>query len=203
MSIDDAESTMRSPRAGRDRSALYIVAALVAAWLGYLAFFGPRTPVGGLAAPELSDPRIGQADFAWSLETLDGETVDLGRYRGRTIVLNLWATWCGPCLLEMPSLRALAETADIPDLAVLAVSVEDRETLLRSTSGDESAVEFLRSPGLPPRMYLTDAIPATFLIAPDGRVVSMHVGAAQWDHPSVISRLKRLVDSGRVAQATR
>ena len=63
----------------------------------------------------------GQADYAWKLSTLDGEAVALESYRGKTVLLNHWATWCGPCVAEMPSLAALHDSIDRDDVAIVRV----------------------------------------------------------------------------------
>lgn len=194
MMVDDELESRAglSPARQGDRTVWYIVGSLVVLWLGYLALFGPKIDGSSLEPPHLTDPSVGLADFSWQLETLDGKLTSLSEYRGKTIVLNLWATWCGPCLIELPSLSQLASDPELDSVVVLAISNEDRDTLERFAGAEDSALTYLRSPEIPPAMFLTDAIPATFLISPSGRVVASHIGAAKWDDPSVIAFLKAL-----------
>ena len=170
-----------------------VPALLVAAWCLYLARFGPRVGVGALAAPELKDagPDRGAA-FDWTLRDLDGKPVAFAQYRGRPVFLNLWATWCPPCVAELPAIAHLSTDARLKDVAFVCAA----------TDGDAEAVRrFLRQkpPGgnltvlhagtTIPAAFATDAIPATYIIAPDGRIAVAEVGAAQWDAPEVAERL--------------
>ncbi len=178
------------PRRGGDRAVWYVVAGLVVLWIGYLVFFGPTRPEP--QSPILRDPLLGQASFRWSLDDLDGNKVQLSDFRGRTIFLNIWATWCGPCLLEMPSIEALAKNPRLKDVVFLGVSAEDVDTLKEFFVGRETKLTILSSLDTPPAMYITQGIPATFIIAPEGRIAAAYVGAADWDEPEVVEFLADL-----------
>ena len=120
-----------------------------------------------------------------TVETRTGEKVRLSDLKGRPVLINFWATWCGPCISEMPALDALAaERAGTP-LVIMAVS-EDR-------GGETVVAPFLnrlRLGNLP--IYLDadtkarvafriDAIPTTVLIDRNGREIGRIMGAASWD----------------------
>ncbi len=136
----------------------------------------------------------GQTDYDWNLKTLDGEAVSLESFRGKTVLLNHWATWCGPCVAEMPSLAALHESIDRDDVAIVLVSTEDAHTI-RS---------FLERKGLSlpayvaedvPAVFETPGIPATFILDPAGAIVYSHVGAANWDSDDCREFLNAIADS--------
>lgn len=128
-------------------------------------------------APAAVEADVG-ARPALRVTTLDGAVYDLAAQRGKWVVVNYWATWCGPCLKEMPELSALA--AMRPHIAVLGLVYED-------TSEDELRA-FLRQHPVaypvarvdiyapPPAFGAPRGLPASWLIGPDGRVVRKYVG---------------------------
>ncbi len=173
-----------------DRTWLYVALAFIAFWFLYLAFFSPRGPRNGL--PVL-DPKgnFGQAVYDWQVLDLDGEPVEFSRFKGKTVFLNIWATWCGPCVGEMPSIARLAANPRLKDddVAFVCVSIDDdSETVKRFLKGKDWPMTVLRATDLPP-VFATDGIPATFLINPEGRIVVAEVGAATWDAPEVAAFL--------------
>ncbi len=183
------------PAKNETRRWLAIAGALVLTWAGYLAFFGPRGGSDGLDPPALAGTGSSTpAEFAWTLRDLDDAPVDFAKFRGRPIVLNLWATWCPPCRAEMPSIANLAANAKLKakGVAVVCVSTDESADVLRRFVEDKPwEMTILRATSIPPG-FLTGGIPATFLIAPDGRVVASQVGAARWDDPSVVEFLEKL-----------
>jgi thiol-disulfide isomerase/thioredoxin len=123
--------------------------------------------VGFLRAPDLAD-----AAPALRLTAQSGAVVDLAALRGQRVIVNFWATWCGPCRAEMPMLQA------IEDVPVLYVSVDDDPGALRA---------FVARHGLPPeRVLRADAatqaawgattLPTTVVVGPDGAVEAAHAG---------------------------
>ena len=145
---------------------------------------------GGFGRMALSEPRFpsadrlelhGAADESWVLTSLDGSELSFGELRGKTVFLNLWATWCGPCVMEMPAIESLYESVrEDRNVALVLVSEEDPETV----------DAFARQQGwdLPlyvattrPEVFRSRGVPATFVIDPEGAVVYRHIGAADWD----------------------
>jgi thiol-disulfide isomerase/thioredoxin len=166
---------------------------LVVAWAVYLHYFGLRGGGGLLMTPGLKPPRGDfRADYHWSLVDLEGRSVELEQFRGRPIFLNVWATWCGPCVAELPAIERLATNPRLKDVAFLAVSTEDLETIRGFAAAKGLKVPFYHAPSGPPEVFDSPAIPATFIIAADGRIAAAQVGSAQWDDPSVVEFLERL-----------
>lgn len=131
-----------------------------------------------------------------SFTDLDGKTASLADFKDKLLVLNLWATWCGPCLEEMPALEQLQ--VNLPDkLVVIAVS-EDR-------GGAKVVKPFLDKLGLKKvKIYLDpksdvghafDArgLPTSIVIGPDGKVLGKVEGAADWDSVEMYGVLKPLL----------
>ena len=115
-------------------------------------------------------------------------------YRGRVVVLNIWATWCPPCMAELPSLGKLAaHYSTNKDVAVICLSQESADTVFKSRGAQASEAPIYALSG--DRLlgvYQTDAIPATFVIDRQGMIVAKHVGAANWSDPSVIKFIDSL-----------
>ena len=196
----DLQSTSgRPPEKSSTRKWLAIGLAATIAWVIFLASAGPRGG-DGMLPPNLDSSGVHPpADFRWALVDLDGKPVDFAGFRGRPILLNRWATWCGPCLQEMPSIAALAANKRLKDKGVvfLCVSTDDSAEALRRFVKEKSwGMTLLRANSIP-AAFTTEGIPATFLIAPDGRVVVSQVGSAKWDDASVVDFLAKLATPGR------
>ena len=138
--------------------------------------------VGQLRAPDL--PRQAP-DFA--LPDLDGNTVRLSDYRGRTVVLNFWATWCPPCRVELPSLVAFAE--DNPEIQVLGLSVQSPEAALAKMV-EEKGISYpvLIVDGPTAESYRVGALPTTVVVGPDGEVRKAHAGMVFRPHLWLLPR---------------
>lgn len=133
-------------------------------------------------------------DPGWTLRTLDGATFTLGDLRGRPVFVNVWATWCPPCVAELASIDRLA-TAVGDGVAFLLVSPEDeaavRAFLRRRPLGVEPVLEHT----LAPAALGVEALPHTAILDADGAVVLRHRGAAVWDTPEVEALLRALEPS--------
>ncbi|WP_435009978.1 TlpA family protein disulfide reductase [Tundrisphaera lichenicola] len=176
------------------RKWLLVGLGLVIAWGAFVTSQGPRFGGAG-EAPDLKGTALAfPAEFNWKMNGLDGSSVEFAKFRGRPILLNIWATWCPPCVEEMPTLARLASNPRIKekDVAVVCVSMDDSLDTVRKFVADKGwGMTILHSTSLPP-VFQTDGIPATFLIAPDGRVAATTVGSARWDDPSVVAFLEKL-----------
>jgi len=129
----------------------------------------------------------------------DGKPVSFADFKGKPVVVNLWATWCQPCLKEMPSLDRLQSQLD-DKLAVAAVS-EDR-------GGAQRVGPFVAAMGLQKlKIYLDPqsdvahafnvrGLPTSIVIDAKGRVVGRVQGAAEWDSEAMLAVLKPLLESG-------
>ncbi|SIO08884.1 Thiol-disulfide isomerase or thioredoxin [Singulisphaera sp. GP187] len=175
------------------RTWLIVTASLATAWIVFLLLFGPRSGSGNLSVPELKAPiPASVAAYGWSLHDLAGGSVPLEKYQGKTIFLNVWATWCPPCVAELPAIANLAGNPRLKDVAFLCVSTDESPEVVRSfLKGKNWPMTILMASDIPPA-FATEGIPATFVIAPDGRVVVSEVGSAQWDDPSVVDFLEKL-----------
>jgi len=125
-------------------------------------------------------------DYNFSIKDLEGKKIDFNQYKGKVVFLNLWATWCGPCRYEMPSIQSLYRSMEGKDKIVfIMLSVdkdENRSKVARYIQDKEfSFPAYMPSGNLPTILQEVTSIPTTFIISADGKVVSRKVGAANYD----------------------
>lgn len=132
-------------------------------------------------------------DYNWRLQGLDGKELDIRKTKGRVIFLNFWATWCPPCVAEMPSIQRLYDQIKNEEIHFMVVSDEDRKKVTKFVKERGFTFPVYTVIGEKPRVFQTRGIPATFIISQDGQIVFRHVGAAQWDHETSIDFIKRLM----------
>ena len=187
MGPDDAP-TMPPPPARSNRPTWFALIAL-AIIMSVLA--ATRRPA--LDTPRMSPPwPPSRADYAWKLENPDGTPFDFGTLKGRAVFLNIWATWCPPCRAELPAIASLAANPRLKDVAFLCVSTdEDASTLRRFIAAERLKLPMARASTIP-EAFASEAIPATYIIAPDGAIVVARIGAAKWDDPAVLDLLEKL-----------
>lgn len=133
---------------------------------------------------------------AVSFTAKTGKTVHLADYRGRVVLVNLWATWCPPCVKEMPSLLKLQ--ARRPDLAILAIS-EDRRGAAAvdpfvARFGLGRLATFLDPDDKVSEAFHVVGLPTSFLIDRDGHIVASLEGGADWDDPALVARIDAWLD---------
>ncbi len=131
----------------------------------------PPAPAPGVVERTAEVPRL-------SATAIDGSLYDLAAHRGRWVVVNFWATWCGPCLKEMPELSALhtmREQVEVVGLAYEDISSDDMKAFLAEHPVSYPIV--VVDPLSPPQDFATPrGLPTTYLVAPDGKVVHHFVG---------------------------
>jgi len=124
---------------------------------------------------------FGDADFSWRIERLGGEPIELERFRGEVLFINVWASWCTPCIRELGSierLRARLADTDVRFLIVAAESERSVRRFLRLYSY-ELPIYLERTP-VPPSFGLR-GLPTTWLVDRSGRIALVRHGEAVWD----------------------
>ena len=124
------------------------------------------------------------------LKKLEGGTVKLSDYRGKWVFLNFWATWCPPCVYEMPAMEKFYQKFKSKNLVMLAVSVDDKnakQAVIDFVLEKELTFDiFLDTESVAMRKFRTASLPSTYIINPDGYVVSQAMGARDWMDPTVV-----------------
>ena len=124
-----------------------------------------------------------------SFSNLDGESFSLESYKGKTVILNLWATWCKPCIYEMPSISRASEILG-EEAVFLAASDESLEKIegFREKYPDfKFQIIKLQESVL---NFEVQVLPTTFIINEEGEIVSTIVGGREWDSPKQIDLIR-------------
>lgn len=137
------------------------------------------------AVPTGADLKVNLS--GWTLKTLNGETIRGVQLEGEPVFINFWATWCEPCIAELPSIQKLADSAEAEahDLRILLVTDEDKEEVERffAVRDDLRGLPVaLAYDGIPAEIWFR-ARPETSIIACDGEVILRHRGPADWADP--------------------
>ena len=145
-------------------------------------------------APPPDTLKIGGAFPPLVLSGLDGSRLALDDYRGKLVILNIWATWCAPCRTELPSLDRLAAQLDERRFVVIGLSVDSDRDIAREYLLDQGI--HLRSYIDPEQKISRDILgvrvyPDSLLISPGGKLLRRFVGARRWDEPRMIQALRQ------------
>jgi thiol-disulfide isomerase/thioredoxin len=131
-------------------------------------------------------------DYDWSLNTPEGKIYDFGENRGQVTLINFWASWCPPCIAEMPDLQRLYDDyGNKMSFLFVARDQEDKVEAFLENKGYKLPVYYER--GLVPRQLYYGGIPTTFIIDKEGRIVVSEVGAAEWNGPETRQLLDSLI----------
>lgn len=138
-------------------------------------------------------PRIGQNAPDFTVQDSD-RSVSLNQYRGQVVVLNFWATWCPPCVEEMPSLVEMQRRMKAKGITVVAVSVDVDEKAYRQFLKDHNVnLLTVRDPGQKSsNLYGTFKFPETYIIDRNGVMRRKFIGAVEWTAPDVTEFLGKL-----------
>jgi thiol-disulfide isomerase/thioredoxin len=178
-------------------------------WAKNLVFFGILsllyfTPIGewisveytqhSLSGPgfiEVKEPSGSLYRYHIAMEDASGDTFALSSFEGKTVFLNLWASWCTPCLAEFEGLTSLHQ--QVPGLEMAVLNLESHEDFMRYMNRSSLDLPFYRLISPLPKELTAPALPCTYVIDAQGRVVYQYNGAALWDDPYAVSQLKNLI----------
>jgi len=168
-----------------------------------LVLFGCKQPNQAPAASPTEDP---QTTEKFSIEDpmsdtnlvdniklfdLENNPVDLKSYAGKKIFLNFWATWCKPCILEMPSIERAQDLLLEEDYVFLLASDESVARINRFKATHEFQLDFVRLETPFPDIGIL-SLPTTLIIDQEGKIAYSHIGAQEWDETTSIEKLKNL-----------
>jgi thiol-disulfide isomerase/thioredoxin len=139
-----------------------------------------------------------------ALEDLQGRMHDLGRYRGKVVLVNFWATWCEPCRAEMPSMERLRASLAGRPFAVLGVNMaEPLSRIEKFTATVPVGFTLLRDrDGTTARAWRARVLPASFLVGPDGRIRYYVYGELDWSSNAVRAKVDELLGSSASSSTT-
>ena len=131
------------------------------------------------------------------LRDMQNGSFDLEEHRRKVVLINFWATWCVLCVHELPSFQRLKERIADDQFEIVAVNVQDTIDRVQRYLADKSyTLPFARDPqGKISRTYGVRALPTTFIVDAQGRLVGRVIGDRKWDDPKLVEYLKRLLDA--------
>ena len=176
------------------------VAMILGAGLLLTILFRPqmdgRGDFGGGLPPPPFPQQEALSGVEWKFQSLDGKETSLSAFEGKVLFVNLWATWCGPCVVEMPGIQRLYEQFPQEDVAFLLVSDEPPDVVEEFVREKGWELPLYVSDDAKPSAFVTRGIPATFILDRTGRIVFRHVGSARWDDESSVRFLTELLEKG-------
>ncbi len=177
-----------------------LVIAVVAAGCLLLSQVGKGEQLSPSTFPtaESGVVRVGDQAPIFRLRDLAGNLVDLSGLRGKVVLLNFWATWCGPCRIEMPSMEQLYRTLSRRDFEILAVSMDPQGATVTRPFQQEIGLTFpiLHDPDMRIGIaYGARSLPMSVMIDRQGIVRQKIFGARDWDSPEGRELIQRLARS--------
>ncbi|MCX7548298.1 TlpA disulfide reductase family protein [Xanthomarina sp. F1114] len=153
----------------------------------------------GIMKPDLSENTLAlnsntKADLNFKLVNSKGETIHMQDLKGKVIFMNVWATWCPPCVAEMPGINNLSKSMENENVAFIMLSYDKKfETAkkYKENKGFNFDVHSLQSPL--PDMFTSRGIPATYVIDARGELALTHIGIGDYDTDEFREFLKSLM----------
>jgi peroxiredoxin len=151
--------------------------------------------------PEQSRPGTRRPAPNFTLPGLDGKMVSLTDYKGKVVLLNIWATWCPSCVEEMPSMEKLYKELKREDFEILAVSIDE--------SGAKAVAPFMQKYKLSfptlvdsggkviQRLYRVTGVPESFIVDKEGNIEQIIIGPTDWATPEAIRFFRSLIQKPR------
>jgi thiol-disulfide isomerase/thioredoxin len=151
-----------------------------------------------VAAPTPGEVQIGGTLRNATLQGLNGPSRPLAEYRGRPLVINVWASWCGPCVEEMASLERLAWRDDRVAFSIIGISTDDypENDLAFLNRSNATIRQFIDHELQMENMLGASKIPLTVLVDANGRVVDKVYGAREWDSPESMQMIAKAFHQG-------
>lgn len=125
----------------------------------------------------------------------NGNTVDISKQKGKVLFINFWATWCPPCIAEMPSIHKLRSQLNNKDILFLMVDVDnDYKKSSKFMANNKYNLPVYTPASSIPSNFLSGSIPTTVIIDKTGKMVGRHEGGADYTHPEIVQFLKDLAN---------
>lgn len=154
--------------------------------LGDLSFITQSAAMeAGMLDAKVAAP-LPQSDFDYNftIKDLKGIKTPFSEFKGKVIFLNLWATWCGPCRAEMPTIEDLYNSSDKNNIAFVMLSLDkdqDKEKIVKYIQSKSYTFPAYQPSGYLSEQLRVDNIPTTFIISRDGKIAATYIGATKFN----------------------
>ena len=130
----------------------------------------------------------------FELADTEGRMHRLSDYRGKTVIINFWTTWCPPCREEIPSMNRAWNALQQEDVVILAINMgEDEDTIFIFTADYPADFPLLLDrEGEVIARWPVKGLPTTYVVAPDGRIAYRAIGGREWDDPEFLRKIRAL-----------
>lgn len=138
-------------------------------------------------------PKVGAKAPDFELASLDGRTIKLSDLRGKGVMINFWATWCGPCRFEMPTMEQIYQEYEDKGLVILALNLEE-DAIVAKKFVDEFQLTFptlLDIKGTVAQQYGLIGLPTSYFVGRDGVIRDINVGAMDYD--LLLSKVRKIL----------
>lgn len=180
--------SVKRPLVGDLRLCIAAAGLVIATWPVVAA---AQEPSRHLAIHEIPKP-LATIQF----EAADGRSRSLADFRGKVVLLNIWATWCVPCRKEMPTLDRLQSALGGADFEVVALSIDRRIDTVRkffAEIGIQKLAMYLDSSAKATRELGAIGLPTTLLLDREGREIGRLIGPAEWDAPEITDVIRCVI----------
>ena len=156
-------------------------------WVNKLFSFSPSV--------QNEESREKLESFDWQFADESGQPYNLNQAQGKVIFLNYWATWCPPCIAEMPSIQKLYDKyKGNPDIEFIFATTDPKETVDKFMSDNDYQLPTFYIHSTAPAQLASNTIPITFLIGKDGSIAIRKKGSANWNSKEVIKTIDQLLN---------
>ena len=173
----------------------------IAAMLSLMSIVSADPTLAGdpFASLKMSRLTAGSMATPFELTSLDGKVVKSSELAGKVVLVNFWATWCGPCKEEMPSLARLQQQLDPTRFTLLTVTTDlQRQGIAHFLSQLRVNLPVLFDEDQEvSRSFMVRGLPTTIVIARDGTLVGRAVGPRAWDSPEAVAVMRQIMESGK------
>jgi len=151
-----------------------------------------------ISQPDLMDNGVSitDASFNWKMTKADGGDFNMNEAKGKVVFLNLWATWCPPCVGEMPGIQKLYDKyKDHPEVEFVLVSNEKTATIKAFAERKKYTFPLYSSTEQTPAVFSSRSIPTTYVISKKGEIVVKEIGAVNWGGKKMVKIIDELINS--------
>ncbi|MDP3462615.1 MAG: TlpA disulfide reductase family protein [Bacteroidales bacterium] len=172
---------------------LLIIAMLIPASRKQISAFTARLIAMNPSVIDLEKQKtLSASEYQWEFTDMQGNTVSLSDFEGKPVFLNFWATWCPPCIAEMPDIQKLYDRFG-EQAAFILISDEDPQQISQFMQKRGFNMPVYIHKTRVPALFASSSIPTTFVISPEGGIIIQKTGAAKWNSKKMVGLMTEML----------